>query len=354
MTNRIGAYIHIPFCSHICHYCDFTKSLKNRYVNDYILSLCNQINECIYDFDSIYIGGGTPSCLSIEEIEPLFNILDKYTNVKEFTIEVNPENVCQEKIQFYKKHRVNRISIGVQTTNNDLLKYIGRKHNYDDVIDSVNIIRNNGINNISLDIMYGFSGQKLLDIQKDIKNVLQLKPNHLSLYSLTIEPNTVFGKRKEKKVSTQLETNAFIWISNYLISKGYYHYEIANFSIQGYESYHNLKYWNYQDFIGFGIGASSKLGNIRTTNTHNLKDYLQDNKLLSESIVLESKDLLFEKIMMGLRLEKGIQLSNDEYLFYKSIIDKHVFANNITFNNFVLKVNEEARLYLHDILVDFL
>lgn len=355
MMNRpIGAYIHIPFCDHICYYCDFTKTIKNKYVKDYIQCLCNEILNSEYDFDSIYIGGGSPSCLSIEEIKPLFDVLNNYKNIKELTIELNPENINLEKLLFYKKNNVNRISLGVQTTNDQLLKYIGRKHSYNDVIQAVKIIKDSGINNLSLDIMYGFCKQTLLDIKSDVKEVLKLQPQHLSLYSLTIESNTPFGKRNEKRMSNDLETDAYLWISNYLVSQGYNHYEVANFAKSGFESYHNLKYWNYHDFIGFGIGASSKIGNHRFTNTNNLKKYLAGDLELKESIYLTDEDLMFEKIMMGLRLEKGIEINDDIFFKYEQVINKHINLKNLSFENNILKTINNSRLYLHDILADFI
>lgn len=354
MNNKFGAYIHIPFCDHICYYCDFTKTIKNKYVNDYIQCLCKEILNFKYDFDSIYIGGGSPSCLTISEIKPLFDVLNNYKNIKEFTIELNPENITYEKIQFYHKNNVNRVSLGVQTTNDKLLKYIGRKHTYSDVINAVQIIKNSGINNFSLDLIYGFHNQTLIDIEKDVKTVLKLNPSHLSLYSLTIENNTPFGKRKEKRMDNELETNTYLWISDYLVSQGFNHYEVANFAKNGYESYHNLKYWNYEDYIGFGIGASSKIGNHRFTNTNQLKKYLNGDFELSESIYLNHDDLMFEKIMMGLRLEKGIKISNDIIKKYKFVIDKHVKLNNLSFENNILKTINNSRLYLHDILADFI
>lgn len=354
MNKKIGAYIHIPFCNHICYYCDFTKTIKNKYVNDYIKCLCKEILNSEYDFDSVYIGGGSPSCLSINEIKPLFDVLNNYKNIKELTIELNPENISLEKLLFYKKNNVNRISLGVQSTNDKLLKYIGRKHTYNDVIMAVNAIKESGINNLSLDIMYGFYKQSLIDIKNDVKEVLKLKPQHLSLYSLTIEDNTPFGKRKEKRMENDLETAAYLWISNYLVNHGFNHYEVANFSKKGYESYHNLKYWNYEDFIGFGIGASSKIDNHRFTNTNNLKKYLMGNWDLLESIYLSSDDLMFEKIMMGLRLEKGIKLNNNMLIKYQNVINKHISLNNLSFENNTLKTINNSRLYLHDILSDFI
>ena len=264
---------------------------------------------------TIYIGGGTPTSLTRKQLEQLLTLLDPYSQeIKEYTIEVNPETIDETKVQILAKHHVNRISMGFQTSNDKLLKLIGRHHSLAMVQDCMNLFRKHGIDNISLDLMYSLPTQTMSELQKAVYDAIALKPKHLSLYSLTIEENTVFGKKGYQHLDDDLEADMYEWISKELPKHGFHQYEISNYALDNYESLHNKAYWHYDDFYGISCGASGKNGYIRYDHSKSLKEYLLEPLKVNE-IVLTKQDAMFEMVMMGLRLKKGMSLELFENRF---------------------------------------
>ena len=304
-------YLHVPFCKSICYYCDFCHMAYNAAMAEKWLSALEKefcLRTFSKDLKTIYIGGGTPSALTDEELERVLQLLEPYSGrCEEYTIEVNPETVTQTKVNLFQNYGINRISMGLQTSDDALLSSIGRRHTFADVKAAVQRLKQGGIDNISLDIMYGLPHQTLSSLQKTVEDAVSLSPKHISLYSLTIEENSVFGKRGVQPCDSDLEADMYDWIVEALPQYGYDQYEISNFSLHGYESRHNKAYWYYKDFYGVSAGASGKQSHIRYDNTDNIAAYCLD-PLLREEIPLTKEDEAFEMIMMSLRLVEGLDL----------------------------------------------
>jgi len=351
-------YIHVPFCKTICSYCDFCHRV---YEKDYVLKYLNSIKEEINNtldnqYETIYLGGGTPTCLTSFELNELLSYLEPYTNnAKEFTIEVNPESLTLDKIELFKKYGINRISMGVESSDSNLLKLINRHHNFEDVKEKISLLKNNGIDNISIDLMYSLPTQTMKILKKTLNDFIYLDIPHVSIYSLTVEPNTVFSALNYSNLDDEVEADMYEYISKTLKNSGYIQYEVSNFSKDSYESKHNLSYWNYEDFIGIGPGASSKVGNHRWTNTKDINKYLNDYKSKDEDLILTLEDLAFENIMMSLRTIYGIDINafNEKYnvdfkkKYQKALSNKNISIkdNNVICNNLEL---------LNNILIDFM
>ena len=344
----LGVYIHIPFCNKICNYCDFCKVLyKLKYVDKYLSSLEKEIksrynNELI---DSIYIGGGTPSSLSIEELEKLFKIL-KIFNLKEkyeYTIECNIEDITDKKLILYKKYGINRISFGVESFNKNIQNVLGRSHNKKMIFDNINLSKKY-FNNINIDLIYAVNDDINI-IKEDIDNLLKLDVTHISCYSLIIEEHTKLYINNYKNINEDIDYKMYNYISNTLTKHGYMHYEISNYAKLGYESIHNKNYWLNGNYYGFGLGAVSYLDNYRIYNTKNLTKYLSDNYLYNK----EYEDIKVRKendLILGLRLLEGINILefNNKYnddLLSKDIIKELINDNYLIVDNNYLKCNKD-------------
>ena len=319
-------YIHIPFCSHICSYCDFCKRFYNeKECSNYLDSLSKEIKDNYKGekIKTIYIGGGTPSSLSINNLTKLFNILKdiELDNDYEFTIEVNPENIDDEKLQLFKSNRVNRISIGIESTNDVFLKYLNRKHDFKMVKDIINLIKQY-FDNINVDLIYAIPNETIDDLKNDLDNIIDLDINHVSTYSLIINENTVLGINKTNYIDNDLDREMYDYICNYLKDNGFNHYEISNFSKSNYESKHNLVYWHNKEYYGFGLGASGYINKIRYDNTKSLTNYNKgEYRLNTESLSLE--DIISYELILGFRLINGIN-KKEFYDKYKvNLIDMY-------------------------------
>ena len=305
-----SVYIHIPFCSHICTYCAFTKFYYNKkMVTDYLNTLEKEIKERYQGeiLKTLYIGGGTPSSLDISDLKELFKILKvfKFQDDYEFTIEVNPENLTFDKIKLFKENKVNRISMGVESTNINCLKYLGRCHDFSLVKDKIKLLKEFGFNNINVDLIYALKNQSLEELKKDLDNLLSLDVQHISTYSLMIEDKTILKLKGEEEIDEDKDYLMYDLIRKTLKKHGYFHYEISNFAKEGYESKHNLVYWANSEYYGFGLASASFLGNTRTTNTNNFKKYLEGD-YYSEIEKLDKNDILSYALILGFRLIKGI------------------------------------------------
>jgi len=321
---ELGLYLHFPFCIAKCPYCDFNSYQleKDNQVSSYISALYREISAYSpklkkSNISTIYMGGGTPTILSGVQI---YNIVefckDKFNIDKnaEITIEANPGTLDAEKIKLLIESGINRLSLGAQSFNNLLLKKLGRIHNTKDIIDSYYLARERGFSNINLDIMFALPGQTIEDFKVTLKKAVSLKSDHLSLYNLTIHPETAYY-RKYKKGQLQLpnedeEFNMYRWAINFLEEKGFEHYEIANFARPHKRSMHNLIYWQNQPYLGIGAGAYSFLKGYRYINFKDPVKYIQEvmnGKLpIDQGEKLSLKKRMIETIILGLRTKDGV------------------------------------------------
>ena len=357
-------YIHIPFCLSICTYCDFSKLYyKKEWVQKYLQALKqemlqNMVQETI---DTIYIGGGTPSSLDEEDLETLLKMIKPYAkNVLEYSIELNPETMNINKLKLLKKYGVTRLSIGVQTFNEKILKKINRQHSNQQVFGLINRARLLGFEDISIDLMYNLPNQTIQDIQNDLKLVKELNLKHISYYSLILEEHTILYNQDYTSMSDEEEYECNCLIINELKKMGLKRYEISNFAYKGYESLHNLVYWHHYDYYGFGLGAHGFINHKRYYNTRKLTDYFNGIfKIYEEELTLT--DLMFETIMLGLRLTQGINIKqfNLEYQvdllkIYDNPIEKYINQKMLMIENDYLKATPLGLDFLNDILVDIM
>ena len=316
MTTRIKhLYIHVPFCNGICYYCDFARRICDEKLADKWLDrLEREIEENCHDqYETIYIGGGTPSCLSLKQSERLLRFIYPYASKAiEYTIEANPESLDSGKISLYKQYGVNRISLGVQSSNDILLRTLNRAHDFNTVKNKIRLLKDNSLTNISIDLMYSLPGQDMDILKNTLEDILKLDVPHLSLYSLTIEENSVFGKKGISSLDEDVEADMYELIDKVLNDNGYIHYEVSNFAKKDYESKHNMGYWKYEDFLGLSVGASGKIGNNRYTNTRDLNTYLSSDNIRIENLYLDKKEMMFENIMMSLRTIYGLNIKEFE------------------------------------------
>ena len=364
MINNIDAlYIHIPFCKKICSYCDFCKVYYNKkYVNKYLDALEKEIKSNYKGevITSLYIGGGTPSSLSVDELKKLFGILKifKLSKECEITMEVNVDSLSLDKIKLLKEFGVNRVSLGVETINSKLQDVLERRTNKDRVISCISNLRSVGITNINVDLIYAIEGESLDDLKKDLNFILSLDVPHVSTYSLIIEDNTKLKIKGIKNIDKSLDREMYDMISKILKENDYIHYEVSNFAKNNYQSKHNLKYWNNLHYYGFGVGASGYLDNIRYTNTRSITNYIEGKNVLDKEI-LTIKDKIFYEIMLGFRTNIGVDkvefkkkynVNIDELFNYKELVKDKVLDEDCRY----LRVREEYFYVLDDVILRFI
>ena len=304
-----SVYIHIPFCDSICSYCDFCKFIKNDiWIEDYLNTLEKETNNKYKGevIETLYIGGGTPSCLNIKQLNKLFEIIKvlKKSDKLEFTFECNIENITKEKLELLYKNGVNRISIGIQTFNNKYLKFLNRNHNEDMIKEKINIAKKIGFNNINIDLIYALKEETVEDLKIDLEKFLELDITHISTYSLIIEPHTKLFIDNEENIDDELDYEMYSTIKKVLESNGYKHYEVSNFAKEGYESKHNLTYWNNNEYYGFGMGASGYIDGIRYDNTRSINKYLNGEYILEEH-KLDSREVIENEFILGFGSKKN-------------------------------------------------
>ncbi|MDD3304755.1 MAG: radical SAM family heme chaperone HemW [Bacilli bacterium] len=318
-------YVHIPFCSSICTYCDFCKLYYDKtLIKTYLKALELEIMN-IYNGEpirTIYIGGGTPSVLDMEDLKHLFEILKIFScqNLEEYTIECNVEDIEEEKLKLFKNNGINRLSIGVQTFNPKFLKILGRNYTYESVSNAIEIAKEVEFTNISIDLIYGINGQTIDDLKTDLTKLLKLDIPHVSLYSLIIEPHTKLYINNFKDLDEDLNASMYEWINKILMDNGYNHYEISNYAKEGYESKHNLVYWHNEEYYGFGLSASSFIQNKRIDNTRSLNHYLEGSYKLNE-LELTKREMMENEMILGLRLTSGVNKNHFYSLYGKKIED---------------------------------
>ncbi len=322
-----SAYVHIPFCTQICYYCDFSKVfIKNQPVDAYLEHLIQETRSYeIGKLRTLYIGGGTPTALSAQQLAYLLTELPKVmdlSELEEFTIEANPGDLDPDKIAVLKDSQVNRVSLGVQTFDNKMLKKIGRSHKEQDIYDNIRHLKQAGFDNISIDLIYALPGQTMEQVKENVAKAIDLDIPHMSLYSLILENHTVFMNRMRRGKlplpKEELEAEMFEYIIEELEKAGFEHYEISNFSKPGFESRHNLVYWDNAEYYGLGAGASGYVDGIRYKNHGPIRHYLEaveagKARITEEHLTLEEK--MEEELFLGLRKKTGVSKARFEEKF---------------------------------------
>ena len=353
--NKIGIYVHIPFCKKKCDYCDFISYCgKDDLIEKYVDSVKKEINHVKIksEITTIYIGGGTPSYIDSKFIVQILEKI-KEKNVAqdaEITIEVNPGTVTQEKLQDYIDCGINRISIGLQTTNDELLKQIGRIHNYEQFLETYKLAKKVGFKNINVDLMLGLPNQRIIDLKESLENVLKLAPKHISVYSLIVEDGTPIANKIEngklKLPDDELERNMYWYVKNTLELNGYKHYEISNFAKKGYESKHNMNCWNQMEYVGIGTAAHSYRDITRYSNTEDIKEYIKNvqkgefekNRIIHE--IQKEEDSKKEFMLLGLRKIEGLKISE----FKNKFGDNPIYL----YRNELKKLSDEKLIIIQD------
>lgn len=337
-----GLYIHIPFCESKCIYCDFYSMANNnhlidKYINALLVEAVLRKNELNSEtLTTVYLGGGTPSLLSITQLSKIVNGLKKmfdFSEVEEFTIEVNPDDVTAYYIQQAKSLGINRVSMGVQSFNDEDLRFINRRHTAKQATDAIHIIKKAGINNISIDLIYGIPGQNIEIWNNNVDTAISLSVQHISAYTLMYEEGTRLSVMRSLGKITEVDDDVVAAMYDYLVaqlkSNGYTHYEISNFALPGFHSRHNSSYWNLTPYLGLGVAAHSFDGTVRRYNPSNFKKYLDalgEGNLCVEVEKITKAEKYDEYVMLRLRTADGIDADelmhrfDEEY--YQFFIEK--------------------------------
>ena len=364
--NSVGIYIHIPFCKQKCKYCDFTSfACKEDIYDEYFKCLKKEIteksdeldNENI-EIDTIYIGGGTPSIVPTEYIEDIINLIyEKYnvSKIAEITIEANPGTIDKDKLEKYIEAGINRLSIGLQSTNDKLLKMLGRIHTYCEFEEVYKTARQVGFKNINVDLMIGLPNQTMKNVQESLEEIIKKSPEHISVYSLIVEENTkmfdLIESGELELPNENLEREMYWEVKNVLQENGYCHYEISNFAKKGFESKHNSNCWKQHSYLGFGVAAHSYYDGIRYSNITDLKTYIENfqNGESVYNIIFHEKQskeqMMKEYMLLGLRKISGVKISE----FKEKFIDNPIYYFREQLNKLVkqnlLEVSEDS-IYL--------
>lgn len=377
--ERFGIYIHIPFCVKKCSYCDFVsfcsdEKIWEQYTNAVVCEIENKKIENSKKVTTIYIGGGTPSLIPENYIVKIINTVKSRFKIEEsaeITIEVNPGTVTEKKLVAYKNVGINRISIGLQSAEDRILKLIGRIHNYQTFLSTYNLTRNIGFENINVDLMLAIPTQTKGELLNTLNKVIELKPNHISLYSLIVEENTEIKKALEvgklEYVDEKVEREMYWKTKRILEKNGYFHYEISNFAKRGFESKHNMDCWNQEEYIGFGIAAHSYINNKRFSNISNLEEYIKNinEENFEKNIELHEnqtkQDKMKEYMMIGLRKIDGISISEFERRFrisplfyFRFEIDKLVKENLLEVDLDYIKLTKKGLDFANIVFEEFI
>ncbi len=378
MKKDLGLYIHIPFCARKCEYCDFLswsagEEEREQYVEALLLEI-ESYREFAkgYRVSTVFIGGGTPSVLLPKQME---RILQKVYEVfelekrPEITIEINPGTVNEEKLQCYKENGVNRLSMGLQSVNNEKLRLLGRIHTYQDFVGSYELARKVGFDNISLDLISSIPGQTLQDWKKELETAVAQKPEHISVYQLIIEEGTPFYEKyvehPELLPDEETSREIYLWTGKFLKEAGYEQYEISNYTKPGKESRHNLKYWERGDYLGLGLGAASMVRNIRMSNTKDMKTYLErctQPKTMREDVqFLEEPRQMEEFMFLGLRKTRGVSkkefrrtFGREMNMVYEKALHKCLENGMLLEHKDRIFLSEEGTLLSNMVLSEFL
>ncbi|NCU17467.1 radical SAM family heme chaperone HemW [Pallidibacillus pasinlerensis] len=371
-------YIHIPFCTHICFYCDFNKVfLKGQPVDEYLQALHREMETTFQQhppqkIKTIFIGGGTPTALNEKQLDYLMQSIHSFVQFDpniEFSIEANPGDLTTGKLKVLKDHGVNRLSLGVQSFNDDLLKAIGRSHKAKDVYVTVEEARKIGFENISIDLMYGLPNQTLEDVGHSLEEFFRLNLEHCSAYSLIVESKTIFynlmKKGKLPLPSEDIEAAMYERIMNDMNHHGYHQYEISNYAKKGYESKHNIVYWDNENYYGLGAGAHGYIGSARRSNVGPVNKYIQaveeTGLAIREEITLTKKDKIEEEMFLGLRKTAGVSVkkfkekfSVNPFEYYHDEIEKLTNEKLIEVNDEFIRLTEKGRFLGNIVFQEFI
>lgn len=358
----ISVYIHIPFCDTICSYCDFCKVLYNQaWVDEYLEQLSLEINKYYKNeiVKTLYIGGGTPSSLSVDQLDKLFDIVSIFNKSEEIeiTFECNIENITKEKLDTLKINKVNRLSIGVQTFNEKFLSFLNRNHAKNEIKEKINLAKEMGFKNISIDLMYAFKDQTLEDLKEDMNHFIDLDINHISTYSLIIEPNTKLYLNNIKNIDEDLDDDMYQAIVNTLTNNKFVKYETSNFAKEGFESKHNQVYWNNEEYYGFGAGASGYIDSVRYENTRSVIKYIKGTDFRNE-IELDQTEKMRYEMILGLRKTKGVSKELFKIKYGIDLLDYYDLNQLIREGKLIdedgyIKIDEKYHYVANEILIKF-
>lgn len=358
LLTKTGLYIHVPFCSSKCNYCDFNSYAgKLDFCEEYFNAMKREI-EAYHDemefnlINTIFIGGGTPSCVEHKYISDILTTCRENFNITEdceISIESNPGTLDNEKLMAYKRSGINRISIGLQACQNNLLTYLGRQHSTEDFISSIKLAKEVGINNINADVIFGIPEQTMEDWKETLKLLVDLGVTHISAYSLKIEEGTKFGHMLESgrliQMEDELDREMYHYTIDYLKLSGFNQYEISNFSKEGYECKHNLTYWKYVDYLGLGAGAHSLLQDVRFSNEYAIEGYIKclekGEKPVEERCSVDFCEKMSEYMFLGLRLTRGVSNSEFKDLFNQDMFTKYADIFDELTKNKLIEINGE-------------
>ncbi len=338
-----GIYVHIPFCKQKCKYCDFLSAPGNSdCIREYVSALKKEIEgyaETAKDYRvlTLYIGGGTPSVLEAEQIADIVGTLRSVfdmTGLEEFTIEVNPGTVTPEKLKGYREAGANRLSVGIQSANDEELRLLGRIHNFEEACICVEEAREAGFENLSVDVISALPYQTIGEYSKTLDKIIALKPEHISSYSLIVEPGTPFfedygenGAKRDALPDEETDRRMYALTKEKLAAAGYERYEISNYAIPGFESKHNSSYWTGREYFGLGLGASSFVKNVRYSNLRDMAGYKKDPSVRVTEEITDEAGLMAEFMILGLRMTAGVSKKEFKRRFGREISD--VYAREI-------------------------
>lgn len=363
MDSLDSVYIHIPFCKSICSYCDFCKVLYHgpwvtQYLNALLLEITDKYNGEI--IKTIYIGGGTPSLLGEKDLKYLLDMVSRFNLADdlEFTFECNLNDINESLLNILKEYGVNRLSIGIESFDEKKLAFMERKHDFNQAVEAMELCREMGFDNINVDFIYGIPSESLKDMKKDLDLLLKLKPNHISTYSLIIEDNTKIGISKMVPIPEELDASMYEYICDKLDDKGFIHYEVSNFALDGKASKHNLRYWDNAEYYGFGLGASGYTFGVRYQNTKSITEYIKGNYLLNEEM-LSKQDKMDNELMLGLRKMKGINVLDFFNKYEINIQEAYdlkevLAAKELIYDDGYLYVNPDYIYVMNEILIKVL
>ena len=341
--KKLGLYIHIPFCQKKCNYCDFLSAPANKQVQiAYMDILQKEIKEKSTEYkeycvDTVFIGGGTPTCVPYETIVSMMNTVKTsffLTDDCEITMECNPGTVTKEALENYRAAGINRLSIGLQSTHNGILKELGRIHTFEQFLETFKWAREADFTNINVDLMSGLPNQTLEQYEESLLEVLKLGVEHISAYSLIVEEGTPFYQLyEEDKLALpdeETERKMYYLTKEKLMAAGLFRYEISNYAKEGYECKHNVRYWVREDYLGLGLGASSMVNNVRFKNTEWLDEYLTESKYMekNEEQILSNTECMEEFMFLGLRRTKGVSKEKFKEIFGSSM--EEIYGNVVT------------------------
>lgn len=318
--KKLGLYLHLPFCIKKCLYCDFCSFPRPdaELVSAYVDALCRDIEKnaenCrAYSVDTVYFGGGTPTLLPISEFEKIFLSIEKSFSLSdnaEISSECNPATADREYLSDLLSLGVNRLSVGLQSANENELRALGRIHTYSDFVELYRNARSAGFENVSADLMYGIPEQTPESFEKTLSELVSLDPEHISAYGLKVEEGTPFGKMADSLIlpDEDIEYEMYVDCTNYLLQNGYAKYEISNFAKVGFESRHNIKYWKGDDYIGFGVSAHSYFDGVRYSNSRDIKGYISGADITDEKRKIPPSEQMTEYTMLGMRMSEGIDV----------------------------------------------